>query len=160
MKEILQHPTYGEIVYDENIWTGKKTLTVNGTDAMALSKKEYLVDGKKAVLKGNVYTGISLCIESETIDLSEKPKWYEVLLAILPFMFILVWGNNVTLCSIFPVIGGGLGGALGALGSLLSLLYMKKAKSPVTKVLIGLGACAVTALVAFISAIVYISLIL
>ena len=38
MKEIVNHPIYGEIIYNENIWTGKRTLTVNGVNAQAVSK--------------------------------------------------------------------------------------------------------------------------
>jgi len=43
MKEVINHPTYGEIVYDESIWTGKKIITVNGTTAPAVSKNLMIV---------------------------------------------------------------------------------------------------------------------
>ena len=103
MKEIIQHPVYGEIMYNESIWTGKKALTVNGINAQPISKKEYMINEKKALLKGSYLTGISLSIEGDTIQLSPKTKWYEMVFAILPFLFLITWGNNATLCSIFPL---------------------------------------------------------
>ena len=41
MKEIVQHPIYGEIIYNENFWTGKKKIAVNGVDAQPISKKDH-----------------------------------------------------------------------------------------------------------------------
>ena len=153
MKETLQHPVYGEIVYNESAWSGKKTLTVNGVPAQKVSKKVFLIDGKQAVIKGNELTGVSLLMEGETIEVSPKAKWYEFVLAILPFVFLLVWGNNVALCSIFPVVGGAIGGALGGLGLVLSLLFMKKSKSLVSKLAIGIATFIITIVVAYILAI-------
>lgn len=159
MKEFVQHPVYGEIVYKESFWIGKKTLTVNGVKAQPISKKEYMIAGKKALIKGSYYTGINLYIEGEAIELSPKPKWYELVLAFLPLYFLLTWGNNQTLCSIFPVVGGAIGGALGGIALMSSLLFMIKSKSLVSKILIGIGTFVVTVLIAFVLAIVLILLI-
>ena len=159
MKESIQHPVYGEIVYNESFWVGKKTLTINGVDAQPISKKEFMIDGKKIVIKGSYLTGISLYIDNETVEVSPKPKWYEVVLALLPIIFLLTWGNSTALCAIFPVVGGAIGGALGALGSIASLSFMKKTNSPLVKVLIGIGAFAATLFIAFALAMVLILLI-
>ena len=153
MKEILQHPVYGEIVYDESFWTGKKTITVNGVRAVRVSKKEYLIDGKESTLVGNFFTGITLYLDGETIRISPKTKWYELLLAILPFFFLITWGNSQTLCAIFPVVGGAIGGGLGAFCAVVSLSFMKKQSSPIFKVLIGIIAAIATIFIAFILAI-------
>ena len=83
MKEIVQHPIYGEIIYNENFWTGKKKIVVNGVDAQPISKKEYMVNEKRALLTGNFLTGSTLHIEGEAIQLSSKMKWYEIILAII-----------------------------------------------------------------------------
>lgn len=159
MKELVQHFVYGEIVYNESLWTGKKTLTVNGVDAQPISKEEYMINGKKALLKGNYLTGISLYIEGETVQLSQKTKWYEMVFAIFPFLFLMTWGNSAALCSIFPVVGGALGGALGGFAMVPSLLLMKKQKHPLAKALIGISVVAVVAFVAFILAIAMIQFI-
>lgn len=159
MKELIQYPVYGEIVYNESFFTGKKTVTVNGVDAQPLSKKEYMINEKKALLKGNFFMGISLDIEGEIVQLSPKTKWYEIVFTILPFLFLMTWGNSASLCALFPVVGGALGGALGSVGAVISLFLMKTQKAPLAKVLIGTVVTAATIFVAFILAVLAIALI-
>ncbi len=149
MKEIIQHPTYGEIVYTESFWTSKKAVTVNGQPLEAAAKNEFIFGEKRAIIKGSSFTGVSMVVGDEAIELSPKPRWYEIILAILPLIFLLIWGNNATLCAIFPVVGGAIGGALGGAASVLSLFLMKKAKSALYKVLIGIGIFAAAVFVAF-----------
>ncbi len=158
MKEIVNHPIYGEIIYNENIWTGKRTLTVNGVNAQAVSKREYLINGKGAYIKGNFLGGSSLLIEDKVIPLSPKAKWYETVLAMIPLLFLLIWGNSASLCAIFPVIGGALGGALGGIGSILSLAFMRTQKKAYIKILIGIIAAIVTVLIAFAFALALLSM--
>lgn len=158
MKEIIQHPAYGEIIYNENFWNGKKSLTVNGVGAQRISKKEYMINGKKAYLKGSFLTGSTLYIEDRVIPLCPKAKWYEIVLAIIPFLFLIIWGNSVSLCAIFPVVGGAIGGALGGGGAVISLIFMKNNKSPLVKVLIGIIAAAVIILIAFALALAILSI--
>ena len=100
---------------------------------------------------------MTLNIESETIALTPKAKWYETVLAVIPIVFLLTWGNSVELCAIFPVIGGAIGGALGAVGGCTSMILMKKQKNPLLKVLIGAGIAAATIFVAFLLALVMIA---
>lgn len=33
MKKIIKHENHGDIVYEENFWTGKKNITINGAVA-------------------------------------------------------------------------------------------------------------------------------
>ena len=155
--QTIQHPRLGEIVYTENIWTGKKSITANGVPAQAITKKDFLINGEKATVKGNTYSGMSLVIGDEEYVLIEKSTWYEIVLAVLPAVFLLTWGNSVTLCSIFPVIGGAIGGAFGGAMSVFSLLFMKRMKTPLTKILMGLGLFALTLLIAFLLALAFIA---
>ena len=104
------------------------------------------------MIEGSYLGGAKLLINNETIEIVPKPKWYEIFLSVLPFVFLMVWGNNVALCAIFPVVGGAIGGALGGLGVVFSLLYMKKAKALIYKILIGLGTFVATVLAAFVMA--------
>ena len=159
MKEIVQHSIYGEIVYNESFWTGKKALTINGVDAKPISKKEYMVNEKRAILKGSFLTGSTLLIEGETIQLSPKAKWYEIILAIIPFLFLLAWGNSASLCSIFPVVGGAIGGALGGVGAVISLFLMKTQKNPIVKTVVGIIVAVATILIAFVLALALLSII-
>ena len=157
MKEIVQHPIYGEIIYNENFWTGKKKIAVNGVDAQPISKKEYMVNEKRALLTGNFLTGSTLHIEGEAIQLSPKMKWYEIILAIIPFLFLMIWGNSASLCSIFPVVGGAIGGALGGVGAVISLFLMKTQKNPIVKTVVGIIVAVATILIAFVLALAILS---
>ena len=65
--QTIQHPRLGEIVYTENIWTGKKSITANGVPAQAITKKDFLINGEKATVKGNTYSGMSLVIGDEAL---------------------------------------------------------------------------------------------
>ncbi|MBR2341666.1 MAG: hypothetical protein IKB66_02365 [Clostridia bacterium] len=146
MIETMQHPIYGEIAYNESFWTGKKSLTFNGVEAQKIDKKTFKIGEKLVDVKGNFTLGVKLLIDGETIEVSPAPKWYETVLAILPIVFALTWGNSVALCQIFPIMGGAIGGALGALFSMLSLSFMKKEKRVAVKVIIGLAMFAVSVL--------------
>ena len=157
MKIVVDDPVLGQIVYTENEWTGKKTLSVNGVVAMPASKKSFMLDGKLVTLAGNYASGLRLCIGANTVTLTPKPKWYELVMAALPLVFLLIWGNSRELCAIFPVVGGAIGGGIGGLFAMLSLLTMKKVKSPIFKVMVGLGICAGAVLVGFAIAIAILS---
>ena len=159
MKTIVQHPIWGQITYNENIWTGKKSIALNRLVAQRVSKKEFLIDNKRALIDGDYLRGATLYFDNETIELSPKPKWYEIALSLLPILFLLTWGNNPSLCAIFPVIGGALGGALGGFAIIISLMLMKKTQATITKVLIGIGILAATVLIGYVFALAYILLV-
>ena len=152
MQERIQHPTYGEILYTEGLWTGKKTLSIQGNPLRPVGKKLFNFNGKLISMEGSYIIGLKLCIDNETIEITPKPKWYEFALAMLPFIFLMIWGNNPSLCAIFPVVGGAIGGALGGLGIVASLFYTRKAESLGKKLLIGLAVMALTIFSAFVLA--------
>jgi hypothetical protein len=141
MKEIIQHPTYGEIVYEESFWTGKRSLIIGGAPAEKRTKTEYVFGDDKTLvsIKGNYLYGISLVIKGETIEITPKPRWYEIAVAAIPVVLAIVWGNSPVLCAILPMLGGALGGGLGALFGLTALMQMKKQPKLLNKLLIGLG---------------------
>lgn len=140
MKETIQHEKYGEIVYDENFWTGRKSLSMGGVPLTKISKKDFQTEsGSIGTVKGSFLFGASLYIEGETIRLTPTVQWYEIVLAILPFILIMVWGNTVALCKIVPVVGGALGGGLSGLFSILSLFTMRSVKPIWAKILIGIA---------------------
>lgn len=154
----IQHPVYGVIIYSESFWTGKKKLTLNGIEAQRISKTDYMIDGTSAVLKGNFVVGVSLYIGGETIQLTPKAKWYETLLAFIPLLFLLTWGNSPTLCAIFPVIGGALGGALGGMAAVSSLFLMKKQRTAIGKLIVGIVVAAITILLAYLGVVALLQL--
>ena len=89
MKISVDHPSIGKIVYDENFWSGKKSLTVNDIPAEKVSKNEFLINGEKAVIKGCNPFGVTLFYADQTIQISPKPKIYEYVLAILPILHFI-----------------------------------------------------------------------
>lgn len=151
MKTSISHPTYGTISYEENIWTGKKIITIgNQMLEKGRNKKTFLwktgsVD-QEVLLKGSFLSGVSLTIDQQTVTLVEKPTALEYLLSALPLLLMLVWGNSVALCSIVPVIGGAIGGAMGGVAYVISLQKMRS-RSISGKILTAL----VTTLLTFIT---------
>lgn len=142
---------YGIIEYEEGFWTGKKTLKLNGVKLHSTNKTSYTFEHEEkivmAMVVGNIYKGSILHIGNEKYEIYPKSKWYEFILAILPFILIIVWGNSVELCSVVPVVGGAIGGGISGVFGVLSLLLMKSNKNPLIKILIGLGLFVVTFLV-------------
>lgn len=161
MKIVNYSEKYGKIIYSESFWTGKKSIFVDDVQLKKTdNKKQYVLfkDGESiwVTLKGNYLSGSTLQIENEVYELSPKLKWYEWVLALIPFILTITWGNSVKLVQIFPIIGGAIGGAISGIGLFLSLLAMKQVQKPGYKVLIGVGACIVTIFTLFLGAMAYV----
>ena len=43
MKSVIAHPVYGEIVYEESFWTGKKSIKIDGNQLIKLGKKVFFI---------------------------------------------------------------------------------------------------------------------
>ena len=56
----------------------------------------------------------------------------------LPFFVVLVWGNSVELCAIFPVVGGAIGGAISGAMSVMALIVSKAKKNIFFKFMVAL----------------------
>lgn len=153
----VYHESYGEITFIENDWTGKKSIKVNGADATRVAKKKFLINGKEAILKGSYLFGARLEIDGEIIELTRKPKWYEIVLSFFPIVFILTWGNVKTLCNIFPIVGGAIGGLIGGLTTYLSMTAMRRTEKTHAKILIGLASIILSILAAFLVALLIIN---
>ena len=150
MKTVIQHETYGEIVYDESAWTGKKSVSIGGAPLDKVSKKEFkMQDGTDVTVNGGFLQGASLDIKGEKIVLSPCVKWYEIVLYVLPFLFVVIWGNVPALCMIIPIVGGAIGGGISGLFSVLGLLGMKSVKPIWFKLLIGFASLAITIAVCY-----------
>ena len=154
---------YGTITYEESFWTGKKTLYLEGKELEKYSKNVFIYKdcgGKEIeiITKGNVYTGLSLMIDNELIELSPKLKWYEIIFSLLPFILIMIWGNVPSLCAIIPIVGGAIGGIVGAIATLLTGAFIRKTDNILFKFLISLIVVAVSFLICFIIALLILNL--
>ena len=146
MTERIYNQKYGDIVYTENFWSGRKTLNINGVEAIKTSKKSFSVDGKIVTVLGSYVTGVRLIIDGECVEVIKKPTWYEIVLALIPFVMN------------FVLIGGAVGGFLGALSGMLSILFMRKTGNIAYKVLITIAALAVSLVVGFVIALLVVAL--
>lgn len=148
MKTSITHPTCGTICYEENIWTGKKTIQINGQMLeKGRNKKTFLwntgATTEEVLVKGSFVGGLTLTIGQQSITVVEKPTAAEYLLSALPLLLMLIWGNSVALCSIVPVIGGAIGGAMGGLAFVIALQKMRS-KTVSGKILTALVTTALT----------------
>lgn len=161
MKKIISNETYGEIVYYESPWTGKKGLTVGGTPLEKKDKNtfEREIDGTREIfgIKGSFITGVKLLAGGQTHVLIDAPKWYEIVLPFIIFAFILVWGNIVATFEILPIVGGALGGAISGLLAMVCFLIMRFVKKIYWKLLVFAACFALTVLACYLIALAILS---
>ena len=147
MKKVILHPTYGEIVCEADFWSGKRTITINGTAMQKINKNTYTFmvgeESVQAVLRGNILAGVFLDIRGEKIWIVSKPGWSDWVLSFLPFVVITVWRNILPLFNNNPVAGsvicGGLGGA-----AMVTTMFSIREKRGARKILTALFATLIT----------------
>ena len=145
MKTVVQNEKYGEFVVDENVWTGKIKVLLNGKELAKVDKTRYLIEEKKYIdFTGNSIKGLYMTVDNQTTQVTAPAKWYEIALSVLIFVVILIWGNSLTLCSIVPVVGGAIGGGLSAMLAVVNLFVMRGIKNVALKLLAFVGIFAVT----------------
>lgn len=141
MKITVNHEFYGEIIYIENIWSGKKTISINGELLKKVKGKLYHWETVNGILPvkvlGNVASGVKLSVnDREEIRIVDSPKGYEYLLVVFMFVLLTFWGNSVELCSLIPIAGGAIGGAASGVMVLFTLISMKSKNNIGKKLLI------------------------
>ena len=158
----IQHEVYGPITYKENAWTGKKEITINGISLAKQKKNVYRYDnGENALsvtVQGNFLIGVKLVIANETIALTKAAAWYEIACSVAIFVLVLAWGNNAYLCSIFPIIGGAIGGFVSGLMAMLNLWAMKSIKKVGFKLAVALLMLIATVMICFVLAVAFLLL--
>jgi hypothetical protein len=165
MKIIVTNEKYGEFVYEESFWTGKKELFLNGEKLEKSSKNVFLMNnGEVVYLKGNYLTGVKLTINSETFSLMSTLKWYDILLSLLPFLLIIIWGNSHSLNDIVLIvggagaiggaIGGGIGGMFGGLGIGINLFLSRSIKNIWLKIAVAILITGITFLICYLIALI------
>ena len=119
-------------LYEENFWTGKKSLTANGVPLPKIGKKQFSVtreDGTASYItvKGNFLSGVSLLMPEGEFVLV-KNKWYDWVLIFLPLVGIVV---GVAGCG---AIGGGLSALFGFLGAFVNATLLRSKLSMPVKI--------------------------
>ena len=132
MKATIHHDVYGDISYDESVWTGKKTITINGIVLVKQKKDVYLFDDGQTQtyvqVKGSLLTGVKVVFGSDAVQVLRAPAWYETACSVLIFMLVLVWGNTPALCAIVPIVGGAIGAAISGAMAVVNLMLMRSTK--------------------------------
>lgn len=143
MTERIHHDVYGDISYDESVWTGKKTITINGIVLVKQKKDVYLFDDGQTQtyvqVKGSLLTGVKVVFGSDAVQVLRAPAWYETVCSVLIFMLVAVWGNTPALCAIVPIVGGAIGGAISGAMAVVNLMIMRNTKSVGAKLGIFVG---------------------
>lgn len=139
-----------EVVYDENIWTGKGSLTIGGESGTKIGKRLFSFgsDAQKSevTIKGSFLTGLTLIFSGGEQLVLAKNKWYEWILIFLPLIGFAV---GVT-CG---AIGGGLSALFGMLGAFFNAYFLRTGLNIFLKII----ACiAIAAAVFFIWVMIYV----
>lgn len=138
MKSTFLHPVYGMIVYEENFWTGKRNILVNGVQLKKIKKTNYELpetaesDAVAVTVKGSYISGVTLTIGGENITVVEKASTADYILGSLPAILFFIFIMQ-------GAIGGGIAGLMGFGGVLL----IKSRPNMKQKLLISLGSSAV-----------------
>lgn len=164
MRSVIQTQKYGEIVYEESYWTGKRKITVGGTELTKINKKTFVgeINGERigVAISGNYISGVFIDINGEKFRVTESAKWYDYVLTFAWAAIYIVWSVSDTLNMIFPVVGGALGGAVAGLGAAAALFIIKPMKNIAAKIAVSLGMFVAVMLVNFALALIYISAVL
>jgi|GEM_PF-496271 len=165
MKKTIVIAGLGRVTYEESFWTGKNKVYVNDVLATKLDKKTFECqpdsNSKETTtinLQGNFLMGVTLNINNASYRVIEKLKWYEILIALLTFVFSLVWGNSIALVAIFPIAGGAIGGGIAGICALSGLVICKSLPKAWQKVLVLLGFFVLSVLLGYLAAEIILSL--
>ena len=150
MKFTASNEVYGDIVYEESLWTGKKQISIGGERLEKFDKTTFIridpeTESKTVVrISGNSAVGVKLTVGDQTVQIVPRVSVFEILFSVLIAFFSFVWGNTPALCVILPIVGGALGGLNGGAFIALCFSLSKTVKEPWKKALVGLGclACA------------------
>jgi hypothetical protein len=144
MKATILTEKYGEIVYEENMWTGKKKICINGILLTKFNKKNYVgtVGGERltVVISGGYLTGVVIEINGGLkYRVTEPAKWYDYVLAFIWVPVYLVLSVTPAFYMTFPIVGGALGVAVAGIGEALAMYTIKPMQNIALKIVISLA---------------------
>lgn len=161
MRAEVDNEKYGKITYEESVWSGKKKVAFNGVALQPTGKNtfEHVTEFKRETVnvKGNSMIGVKLITADQTVTVISAPKWYEVMLAVLIFVFDCVWGNLPQAAAVLPLVGGAIGGAISGLMSIVCFMVMRKVNKWYFKVLIFLGFFGLNVLLCYLVALAFLA---
>ena len=126
------------LVYEESIWTGKRTITINGRTLSKVKRNVYSDGTCDYVIKGSYYTGVTL-EGPETYVIYEKLNVLQTILVFLP----------VVVCAF---IGGAIGALFGAIASLTVASLTRKTNNTLVSFFVCIAATGIALVLWFIIA--------
>ena len=126
------------LVYEESIWTGKRTITINGRTLSKVKRNVYSDGSNDYVIKGSYYTGVTL-EGPETYVIYEKLNVLQTILVFLP----------VVVCAF---IGGAIGALFGAIASLTVASLTRKTNNTLVSFFVCIAATGIALVLWFIVA--------
>ncbi len=143
MKSVILTEKYGEIIFDENFWTGSRKVFVNGVQLKKMNKKTFVgeIGGVQttAVITGGFLSGAIIDINGEKYRLTESAKWYDYVFAFMWVAVYIVLSVTPAFYTMVPIVGGALGGAIAGIGAALSLYTIKPMKNIAAKFAVSLA---------------------
>lgn len=109
------------ISYNENFWTGKKRITINGQELQKISKNTYKYRDSHYTVKGSFLTGVEMTNDVQFITLVRKLTVLETILCFLPFLLVLT--------------GGAIGGLCGGAAAAINATYMRNTEKTIMKII-------------------------
>ncbi|MBQ7227974.1 MAG: hypothetical protein IJX05_06210 [Clostridia bacterium] len=150
----VNHEKYGEISCKQSFLTGQFSVSINGTPLAQTSKRSFSLESeegtKTAIVTGNIVTGTKLSIDGDVITLAPSAQWYEITIAVIQFVFMLVWGAVPSLAAIVPIVGGAIGGGISGVFTILNFYVMRSIKQAWLKIIVGIAIFGLNFLVCFL----------
>lgn len=121
------------LIYSESIWTGRKSLYVNGKQATKIKRRLFVISDAnnnniQYEIKGNLLTGVSVVSSIGEETILAKNKWYD-------WVMLVVAMAGIVFGSVFcGAIGGGLSAICCMLAAYQNLSISRSNKKPVVKI--------------------------
>jgi hypothetical protein len=161
MKAVIQHETYGTIIFKETFF-GKETLIINNEQLVQVSETRFRFSSKKdapdVIVRGTIVTGVKMYINGEVIQLLARPTNTVLELSLAIILAVIVGGLCTPLHYIFPMANGFPGYLISccfaALCAVTNIYITNKEPDPADKVSYSLCFLALAIVLSHVTAVV------
>lgn len=126
MKKEIVSDSGTNIYYEENFWTGKKTIKINNLILNKVKRNVYTDGTRNYTLKGSYFTGVTLSTDEYTFTIYEKLSLFECILGFFPWIMV--------------IIGGAIGAVFGVLASFVTISVIRSSKNVFVNIVTSIAA--------------------
>ena len=134
-KEIISNDKI--LKYEESLWTGKRTISINGLTLMKVKKNIYTDGTNNYELKGNYLTGVTLVGPEASYVILDKLNGLQIVCASIPIIIGILFT-------------GFIGILLGFLASSVIVSVARNTKSTLATIFVSIAATGVALIIWFI----------